>query len=170
MSDVAGGLRDRLVQESLYHHVWDGLDALGWFSASELRYPLMFEAEAVDDDEEIQLNTLALAPEDISGSDAELGFNSSDDRRVFYFDLYAESDAVGKHVIGDVRDLLRGRFPSLGYDSPTVAVLDWRLATPTELFFCHVEQVVDDRAHGFSEPWRRHWFSLRCELVDEFWD
>jgi hypothetical protein len=157
MAQPAGGRRSRLIGESLFRTIDDGLTQLGWKESPALNYPLNVVAEAVDDDTEVPLNTLAVAAEDVSGDEAELGF-------------FAESLWVARHVAGDVRDIVRGRFPDIGRAHPTIDVYDWEQATPTLVFTCAVERVVEDAAHGFTTPARRFWRTVRIELADDNWE
>ncbi len=166
MANPAGGLRDRLIEEAFFRLIDDSLDELGWKTAASLGTPVTVRAEPVEDDDVPPLNTVAVFADVVSGFAAELGSNLTEDRRVFWVDVYAESDQIGRHISGDIRDILRGLIPAIGRNRPHIEVLDYTLATPTSLFFVDIEDVVDDRAHGPRQPHERHWFSVRCDVVD----
>lgn len=168
MTEIVGGLRARLVDDSLYYALKTALTTLGWFSGGRQHLPIDFVNEARDPVglPEIALNTLALSGENISDQPGELGSQFSEFTRYYYIDFFAESDALGKHLIGDVKDLLQGRMASAGRSNPIVPVFDWRQATPSLIFQVEVDNVKIDRAHGFPHPWTRHWFSCQFTLTD----
>jgi hypothetical protein len=97
-----------------------------------------------------------------------MGSNLGELTTTFWVDFYAEKDSVGKELIYDVRDALRGRIPAIGYDRQVIEVYDWSLATPTYQFSCDVEDVVTDRAHDFPKPWQKHWWTCRFDVVDSY--
>ncbi len=166
--DIVGGLRARLIRQSIFQYVYDGLDELGWFDPTRPHLPVTFESKAQDTEEEIRLNTAALSDENDAESGWELGSNMTENSWQFYIDIFAESDALGLHFIQDVRDLLRGRFTSIGYDRESFDVYDYRQATPPVLFICSIENVDVDKAHGFLKPWLQHWYGCAFEVVDAY--
>jgi hypothetical protein len=163
---IVGGLRSRLIFDSTFRLISDGLTALGWFDPARRHAPVNLVDEPPDTEREVPLNTLALSDENVSGTAWELGSNLAEKIRFFYVDLYAESDSLGKHLIGDVADLLEGRFASIGRTGPTVDVYDFRQATPSVVATCDVVNLRVDRAHGWTKEWLRNWFSIQFQLVD----
>lgn len=170
MSTYVGGLRARLIADSLYTMVRDALEDLGWFAAGRQHQAINMRPESVPENEQIPLNTLAVSQLDVSDLEAELGSNLTEDRWTFYVDFFAENDVVGKHLIHDVRDILRGKYPSIGRSAPILRVYDYTQATPPVLFTVEIENVVVDQAHDFPQSWRRYWYMARCELVDAYGD
>jgi hypothetical protein len=169
MTGIVGGLRARLVFDSTFKVLSDGLTALGWFAPGRRHQPVSLVDEPPDTDLEVPLNTLALSDENVTSADWELGGSSLVEKtRFLYVDLYAENDSLGKHLIGDVADLLEGRFPSIGRSAPVVAVYDYRQTSPSLITVCNVENLRVDRAHGWTRPWLRHWFSIQFQLVDVY--
>jgi hypothetical protein len=71
---------------------------------------------------------------------------------------------------GDIRDLLRGKFPSHGYSQPSLNVYDYTQASPPWLFFCDIENVTRMRAQNFSHHWQRYLYSVKLEVVDFYRD
>lgn len=165
---VAGGLRARLIRDSVYRMVYDSLEALGWFDAGRQHQAINFTGTETDQHAEIPMNTLALVDEDQSGLDLELGSQLAEFSWTFYLDFYAEDDVIGKHLIYDVRDIIEGRLTAIGRSRPNCVVLDYTLATPTEIFTVDFENVVVDRAHDFPKPWQRHWYACRFTVVDTY--
>lgn len=166
---LVGGLRARLLRESLFAFLYGGLDELGWFDIGRDHLPINFVSTQIADDTEIPLNTLVLADEDIVSSDEELGSLLAENRWTFFVDFFAEDDAVGLDLVRDVRDLVQGRFSSIA-PGPTFGVYDWRQATPPLLFSCEIEDAAVDRAHGFTKPWQRFWYSCSFQVIDVFSD
>jgi len=165
---TVGGLRSRLIFDSVYHTIKDGLKYLGWFDGGRRHAPIFFVAEPQETETEIPLNTVALSDENINSKPIELGSELAEHTRWFYVDMFAEDDAVGKHLIGDIKDILEGRMPSIGRSGPVVDIYDYRMATPQQVATCYVQNVQVDRAHGWNKPWLRHWYSVQFQLVDTY--
>lgn len=164
-----GGLRDRMIEQALREVILDGLTALGWFEAGRYHEPIDFVSRAVDANTEVAINTLALSGDPFDADLIELGSQLAEERRVFYVDFFAESDALGKHLIGDVRDLLRGRMPHVGRDKPILAVYDRTAGAVTEpAFYCEIDRVTSESARESSAAHKRSWYLARVEVSDEW--
>jgi hypothetical protein len=100
----------------------------------------------------------------------EMGSLAYEDTWGFYVDLFAENSALGSHLINDIKDGLRGRLPDIGRTRSRLDVFDYGMATPQKVFGCDIEDVFVERAVGFTEPWRKHWFGLRFEVIDEYYE
>jgi hypothetical protein len=170
VSDViAGGLRDRLIEMAVRRVITEGLQALGWFSEGRAHAPIHVVAEPVDTDREVPANTLAITPDPFSSELIEMGSELSEDRRFYYVDFFAENTGVGRHLIGDVRDLLRGKMPGAGRSRSNLPVWDPR--TPdatTPAFVADIEGVIVEEAREGTRAHQRHWFMCRFEVVDEW--
>jgi hypothetical protein len=150
----------------MHQMIKNGLDALGWFDTGRRHRPINMISHPVRWDEEVPLNTLSVVSTDTTDDELELGSNAAENRHIFYIDFFGEDDSIGKHLIHDVRDILRGKLPSIGRSRPVLPVYNWSLATPVGLFNCEIENVLVDHAHDFPKPWQRHWYSARCDVVD----
>lgn len=168
MTAIVGGLRARLVRESLFNTLNDSLDALGWFDHDRQHQPIEFLSAAVDDTTEIKFNTVAIADADLTTIEAEIGSMLTEHRWSFYVDIYAENNALGVQLAYDIKDILEGRMPSIGRTDGSFTVYDYRSATPTMFTICQIENVMVDRAQGFTEPWRRWWYSVALTVVDYY--
>jgi len=170
MTIPVGGLRARFVHDSLFAYLQSGLVLLGWVDSPLPRRhsPIDFIAQSPNIQVEVPLNTLALSDEGVSDAPAEIGSLFAEHTRSYYLDFFAENDAVGKHLIGDMRDILEGRMPSLGFTGPEFPCLDFRMATPTAFTFGEVQRVQVDRAHNWAQRWLQHWFSLSFQVVDYY--
>lgn len=165
-----GGMRSRLIRDSVFRMVRDGLDALDWFDPTRKHKPVTMRASDVPQDEEIPPNTLALADEAQDELEDELGSNMAEHRWTFYVDFYAENDTIGIHLIHDVKAILGGRMPSIGRTGPFCHVYDYTQATPPRIFTVEIEDIVVDRGHDFPQAWLRYWYSCRFEIVDYYGD
>lgn len=170
MTIPVGGLRGRLIKESFYRMLDTALDDLGWYEEDSWFQPVQLRAVAVSDQEEITPNVIAIADDDDTDEEIEMGSNLSEFRTTYFVDVYGENNAVGLHIARDIRDLIKGRMPSIDRDSPSMPVLDYSQATPTELFTVDFENVQLNRAHDFPKEWQRYWYSIYLEIVDWYGD
>lgn len=166
---IVGGLRERLIHDSMWHMIHDSLDALDWFDVPTQHGPVTMVADPVDFNDAVELNTISVAETDSRSEGAEMGSNLEDDTTTFYIDFFAENDSLGKHLMGDVRDILRGKIHHIGRSAPVLAVYDWQVDPPRPvLFYCDLEDIVRDRAHNFPNTWQRHWFTCRVDVIDTY--
>jgi hypothetical protein len=163
-----GGLRARLIQASLYNYVKDGVTARGWTNTGRRHTPFHFIPQPQEWDQEVPLNSIAVSAEDVFDQEAEMGSQLTDDTWTYYVDIYAEGEAVGQDVAHDVRDMLRGKLPSIDMGVQSFPVWDYRMPTPVMLFTCEISNVISDRARNFPQAWRRFWFSVRCDITDSY--
>ena len=170
MTAYVGDLRARLIRDSLYNMMKGSLTQRGWFDDNRRHLPINLIPKAMDWNDEIPLNTIALVMDTIQDTEAEMGSDLSDNRQVCYFDFYAESEDVGMGVAAEMKDIIRGKMPSIGRSRPVLDVLDYTMATPAVIFYCDIENVVQDRATGFAKPWMRYWFTVRFTLIDTYGD
>lgn len=167
MTEVVGGLRARLIRESVYQMIYSSLDALNWFDPTRPHLPVSFESKSADTNVQILENTAALGDESMPpGFDVELGSRLTERRWTMYVDFFGQNDALSLHFIRDVEDILEGRITAVGRTRPQVDVYDYQQATPPILFTCDIENVMVDRAHGFLKPWLEHWYSCSFTVVD----
>lgn len=165
-----GGTRDRLIHDSLYNYVKGGLGAIGWFNSGRQHAPLDIIPEQKDWDTELEPNTITIAPAGVMDEEWELGSFGNQNTTVFYIDVYGENEALGLQISGDIRDILRGKFATLGYGHPTLPVFDYTQATPTQIFYCDIEGVRRDRAQNFPHRWQKYLYVVKLEVVDYYTD
>lgn len=168
MTSLVGGLRVRMIRESLYQMVRDSLDELGWFNPNRKHEPVSFPSEPADRDEQITLNTLSLSVEDASDVPTGLGESDVEERVLYYIDFYAENDAIGLEMAHDIRDILAGRHTGTSRTSSNLEVYDFREATPPVVGVVHIENVEVDRAHTFPKPWLKNWYQIGFDVVDVY--
>jgi hypothetical protein len=164
---IEGGLRARLIRDSLEQLIVSGLTARGWFSPGRDHSPIAVVESPTDWDEAVQVNSIAFVDGGRIDDPMELGSTATEDRWTYYIDFYGEDESIGMDVSGDVCDILRGKLPSIGRTDSSLPVYDFRDATPTVAFLCQLENVLLDRGRGFNQPWLRYWFSVRVEIIDE---
>lgn len=170
MTTPVGGLRARLIKESMYRMVDTALEDLGWYADDSWFSPINLIPEQIDDQTEIVPNVVAISDDDDDNIELEMGSNLTEFRWTYWIDVYGENNAVALHIGRDIRDFLQGRMPSIGRGSPSLTVLDYTLATPTELFTCELENISLNRAHDFPKEYQKYWYSIYVELVDSYGD
>lgn len=173
MTIYVGGLRDRLIHDSIYHLIKNGLTTLGWMPGgpqAPAQYPITVVAEQLDWNVEIPLNTISVAAYSTSDTEWELGSDLRQNSWSFYVDIFGANEALGLQLSGDCRDILRGKFSALSnYVTPeTLAVFDWTLATPVQIFTCEVRNVNRDRAVQTTHRWGNYLFSISCVVLDYY--
>jgi hypothetical protein len=126
------------------------------------------QAEPANWKEPIEPNLIALDMTAVSVAEVEVGSWLTADTTIAYVDIYAESDALGTELSNDLRDVLRGR-AGLNVNG-TIPIYDYRQATPPVIGHVAVTDVSALRATAAAqEPWMRHWFRVRCELIDTYY-
>lgn len=166
MTDYAGGIRNRLIYDSVFYTVQSCLDELGWFTPADWRKDVQMVPDPVDFKHPLEPNVIAIYDSDILDSDGELGSNLADITWTMYVDVFAESRSVGLHIVNDVRDILRGRI--LGRTTATIPVLDYSLATPVQIFYVDIENVLIDKPENPSEIWLKDWYTCRFDIIDSY--
>lgn len=168
MTIHVGGLRSRLVKDSLYSMINDALTDLGWFSSGRQHAPIHFRSFPLHEEEEVDINSLALSDEDLVVVEQELGSIFSEHDWQFYLDFYAEDNALGIHMAHDLEAILTGRFPSIGRGESRFPVYDYTEATPSIFTYCEIEEVIVDRARGFPKPWQKFWYVVSFSVLDYY--
>jgi hypothetical protein len=160
-----GGKLHRLIGDNFYNMIKDSLGDLGWFDEGRGHESVTMVPEPIGSDENVKPNLIAVSDEDISQSEMELGSNLTEHRFLYYIDVYAESTAVGKNLSGDIKDILEGRFNSIGRDSNRLEVLDLSQSIPSHLFYADIEEVTVDRSRFSNRPFEKYWWVIYCDVV-----
>ena len=168
MTIYTGGLRQRLIADSVYHLLKDSLEDLGWLNTSRPYRDITVVTETYPNDVEIPLNTVVINETVTTDNDAEMGSNLGEISTTFYVDFYAENEALGKELTHDVRDILRGRMSAIGRTNNNLPVYDWSMTTPPAIFVCEIQDVVVDQARDFPKPWQKYWWTCRFDIVDYY--
>lgn len=168
MTIYAGGLRKRLIRDSVWHALDDALRDLGWYATVASRSPVRLLPEPVAQGTQVTFNSLALGDEDDVPEPLEMGSNLAEFSWDMFVDIYAENDSLSLHLGGDVAAILGGLLPSIGRGRPTIDVYDYTLATPVVIFTVQVESVRLDKAHDFPQPWMKNLRSCSFVVVDTF--
>lgn len=168
MTFIEGGLRSRLIRDSLEQLVITTLTDRGWLDTGRRHSPIRIIPEPQDWNEPIEINSMAISGGDSIDDPMELGSNLTEDTWTYYVDFYGEDESIAIDVMGDLRDSFRGKLPSIGRTDPTLPVYDFREDPPVVAFYCDLENVVFDRGRGTDQPWLRYWFALRVDVVDEY--
>lgn len=167
MTILYGGQRARAIRSSLFRFINSGLHQLGWFDTGKGFTPITFldEIPAYDAQNVVAVNTLALIDGESESRDMELGSYNAEESWYFAFDFFAENDAVGLQVIRDIKAMLEGRHPQIGYVFPVLPILDVTQATPPLVGYADIEKISANRMSG-PQPFMRYWFTCGCEIID----
>lgn len=170
MATYAGGLRDRLIHDSLFHLVQNGLGTLGWYTTQAPPNPVTVVSEQLDWSQEILPNTISVAEFSASDSEYELGSDGRVNRLIYYVDIFGGSEALGLQLSGDCRDIIRGKFAQLPFFSTpeVIPVFDYTLATPVQIFSVEVLSVARDRPVQTGHRWMNYMHSLHVVLLDYY--
>lgn len=168
MTTPYGALRHRLIADSLFNMVNGCLISLGWMNATAWHKPVTMLLDAVDEEDQIVFNTVAMADDDVTPEPYEMGSAMTCDSWQVWFDTYCESEVVSKALSADIQGILAGLHPDVGRTMPSLLVLDYTQATPIPLFECPIEKVDIIRVRNTLKPWMRYWRTVRCDLADEY--
>lgn len=167
---VIGGLRARLLQDSLRLVLDNGLADLGWFNPNRTHKPLRFLPEPQDWDHPIAFNSMVVSTRSRSTEEIEVGSHFNQDTARVTVDIYAENDSLALDLANDIRDLIRGRLP-LGLINGTFSILDLRMATPTALGYARIGEVRMTRvAPQPTSPHSLYWFGVDVDVHDYYYD
>jgi hypothetical protein len=155
-----------MLRDSLYNYVKHYLTLLGWFDSGRQHSAINMIPKAIDSNDSIPMNTLALSDAEFDSTEWEMGSVMTEDNWTFYFDFYAEDDAIGIHIIQDVKAILDGKFASLGQIGASFPIYDYREATPSVVAHAEIENASIAKAQDFPKPWQRHWYALRFDVLD----
>ena len=165
---MIGGLRIRLLHDSMVDALRDGLEEQGWFNPNRTHRPVRLLSAPQRWDEPLEPNTLAVTTRAVDGRYIELGSNYLEDEIPVRIDLYAEGDSIGVDLTNDIRVILRGRIGT-AVANGSLAILDFRQATPSPLGHVLVTDARVLRNALLNETnWMRHWFTVSCVLIDAY--
>ena len=169
MANVTGGLRRRLIKDNLYYMLEDSLRQLGWFNGALSRQSVTLVAEQIDARTEIKPNVIGISAEDLLSENIELGSNLDEYTWSIFIDIFAESEAVGTHLSGDIYDILNGKISSIGRTGPDFAVKDLMTEEQPFLFNCYIDGIEVARVREWEKPHMKYWWIVACDLVDTYY-
>lgn len=155
---LEGGLRDRMLIESLGNHIETHLTSLGWFAAGREHSPISITNGFPTDTDDVQLNTIAFSVENARGEDTEMGTNAEVHETAFFVDMFMEDDSVGWHLSGDIYFYLKKNRVLDVHDYATVG-------DPVD-FQVEISDVDRRKPPRATNPWQRHWFTVSCIAED----
>ena len=161
---LEGGLRDRMVLESVLQWIKSDLTTRDWFDTGRQHLPItvidVYPGQE-GEETEVPLNTMAFSLGDSFQNLLELGSKAETHVVPVYVDFYGESDALTRHVLGDI-------YLRLNKD-PVIPVYDYSLATPVVDFHAMVveESVEVSYPSRATNPWQKHWGIVSCLIEDD---
>ena len=161
MATLEGGLRDRMILESVLQQVKADMTTRGWFTLGRDHLPITIVDEYPDEKAEVELNTIAFSMGDSSTRPLELGSNSESLSVPIFIDMFAENDGLGRHVIGDVYSYIQniGQFN----------VYDYRQAIPPIEFVIQLGEGSIERTKPTRavNSWQKHWYVCAFVVLEE---
>ena len=172
---IRGGLRTRLVLDSVRYAIIADLQRHGWFdptvfdspSGNRRHQPFRYMNRPVDWTADIRPNAIAISGEDVADEPLGLGGEIEDVIEI-YVDIFAQDDALGWQVAYDVRDNLHGK--SAQPAGPEIDVYDFRQPTPAPFTTVDLDLIEVDRSEGEARQWQRHWFMVHIVVRDDYHD
>ncbi len=166
---VIGGLRARLLQDSLRDHVRQCLDQLGWLAPNRYHQPIILAEQPNHWSVPVVPNTIAVDFAGSGVSEWEVGSDLTSDLHTAFVEIFAEDDSLGTHLAGDLRDWLRGRLAATPM-GVTFPIYDFQQgATPPIIGYMDIDPVSALRNVPMSGAvWLRHWYRVRCEIRDTY--
>lgn len=161
-----GGTRDRAVHQSTFNFLKDHFTALGWFDSGRAHQPINFIAGRPKQASEttVPINTVVLVDEEVESKDFEMGTEASEDKYQFTVEMYAENEAVGRALMGDVRKLVSGQFPGRSI-YPIIDLYDYSQDPAVYVSYMDVTDVK--WSHPTSkELYQRFWFKVEFAVTD----
>ncbi len=162
MATLEGGLRDRMLLQSVLNDIVGDLTARGWFTVGREHKAFTVVDEYPDDKAEVELNTIAFSLGDTRTSQAEMGSAGEILFVPIFVDMFAESDGLGRHVVGDVHAFVQkqGQFDVLDYrvdPNPPVEYV-------VQLVDGSIERTKPTRA---VNSWQKHWHTVAFVVTEE---
>ena len=159
---LVGGLRDRMVLESIVRNLSAHLTSLGWLATTRQHSPITIIDEYPDEtNEDVPINTLAFSYGDVTSDPLELGAFSEEIFSPIFIDFFAESDALGRHVIGDLHTHVKkqGQFTVYDYTQDPVT---------SEFVVFLVDDSITKRKPGRAvNSWQKNWHVLSFVVYEE---
>jgi hypothetical protein len=156
---LEGGLRDRMVIESLGNHIQTHLTALGWFDPLREHKPINVISGFPNDTDEVELNTMAFSVENAFGEDMEMGSDAEVHQTAFFVDMFMEDDAVGWHLSGDVYFFLK--------KNRHLDVFDYSTGGNPVDFKVELMDIDRRKPVRAVNAWQRHWFTVSFVAEDD---
>ncbi len=161
MATLEGGLRDRMILESVLQYLKGELTTLGWFTAGRQHEPITIVDEYPPDDGDVAINTMAFSFGDISSDPMELGGPAETIRTPVFIDFFGENDGLGRHIIGDLHTIVAkaGQF----------TVYDYTQTVPSTEFVVQLEDgTINKRKPTRAvNSWQKNWYVLSFIVSEE---
>jgi hypothetical protein len=165
-----GGKRQRLIKDNLKRHIEEGLDTLGWFDAGRPHKTVRIIADQVEPSEEVTPNLIGVMIEDFSFEEMGMGQDWSLQENTInaFIEVFAENNAVGQHLTGDIYDLIRGKFTDI-YDDTSFEVLDLGV-DDSFLFRCDFEDFEVMKNRSWDLSFNKYWWTIAVDIIDTYRD
>jgi hypothetical protein len=115
--------------------------------------------EFPDENADVAFNTLAFSMGDSGGVPTEMGNTAEDHEIVFFIDFFAEDDAIGRHLRGDIYNYLTA--------NQIQPVFDYSQALDPQVFTVEIQEDIDKRKPDRAvQKWQKHWYVISFSVID----
>lgn len=158
---LTGGLRDRMILESIQRLIEAELTTLGWFNPGRAHSDITLKQGFPDEKENIPPNTIAFSNGDGRKIGGELGSGMTEWATPLFIDMFSDNEAVAIEVMGDIVEYLRL--------NPSLPVRDYGTVGEPIDFHMVVDtwSLENRRSQRPTNPWQRHWRVVAFEVHDE---
>jgi hypothetical protein len=178
LSLLTGGVRARLVHDSVVSVITTGLTELGWLASTiydvppgtRQHRPVTVWSGMQSSDEPLAPNSVVVTTEGVTTEFFELGSILTDSAASMQIDAYVENDSLGTEITNDIRDILRGRV-SAAAPRGMIPVRDFRIADAPVMFCVSIYDLrVSRNPKIVEQQWIKHWFSITGDVHDAYYE
>lgn len=161
MAVLTGGLRDRMLLQCVTDDIVANLVTRGWYGVERSHKPFTVVDEYPNDGDDVAENTIAFSLGDTVSRPLELGSAAEILSVPIFVDMFAESDALGRHVVGDIHEFVakQGKF----------VVKDLREDPPTAEFTVLLVDGTIERSKPARavNSWQKNWHTVAFVVIEE---
>lgn len=156
---LSGGLRDRMLVESITQKVVSELTTVGWFGSNRQHSPIIVETAYPENGEEPEVNTLVISLGSYLGGLNELGAKSEEHFTSIYIDFFGESRALSTELMGDIWEILK--------TNPVMPVYDYSaVGNPIDFYVELDEESMRLRYSNATREYQKFWAELFFGVTD----
>lgn len=176
MAQYIGGLRARLIRDNFHKMIEGSLMELGWYDEGRSHRPIEVKSAPYDNSVEILPNAVGIAFEESFTEELEMGSNLTETTHEAYIDIYAESDAVGMQLGGDIFDIVRGKFSTLAQAGISaqangrMPIKDYTDPDQPVIFYVGLEEIHIHRERRWHDQFNKFWWVIAVTIIDTYMD
>jgi hypothetical protein len=176
MTQYVGGLRTRLIRDNFHHMIENSLTELGWYDEGRNHRSIEVKSAPYDNSVEILPNAIGIAFEEGFTFDLEMGSHLQETTHDAYIDIYAESEAVGMQLSGDLFDIVRGKFSAIAeagisaQPNGRMPIYDLTQSEKPLIFYVGLEEIHIHRTRQWKDQFNKFWWIIAVTIIDAYAD